>query len=233
MKAHFIFMGVLLSLVVILVFAEVAVANPVGMYGPKPKYAEISIGRSSDDSQISFTVKTNYYWATGSNHTDSHCFALLGATTYEVDNLALVNNVTVSDDYAYIPYSLYTLKGTVDVSNFVNLTSGTHNLEINYGYYHTAFANRRYTVDYVSLDSATAQITVTTDIATPTPPPSGTPTTAATPAIIESQTTPNFPLDRGVLVAIIVTVVLVISSLLLVLSKKRKPKTRELKAGSP
>jgi hypothetical protein len=153
-----------ISLLIGIQAVEVVDSNPVGMYGQKPKYATVTIDSPAYSTQLSFTIKTNYYWATGNNLTDSHCFVVLDSKSFEVNNLAIVSNTTISDNYAYDPYVQYILKGIAELPNFSSLSSGTRMVEVNYGYYNSAFVNRWPTVEYISLGSATSQIILTQNI---------------------------------------------------------------------
>jgi hypothetical protein len=213
---------------------EVVDANPVGMYGQKPKYAIVSIDSPIYSSQVSFTVKTNYYWATDNNLTDTHCFIIIDTNNYEVHDLAIVNNITISDDFAYDPYIQYTLKGTTELTN-LRLASGTHNLEVDYGYYHAAFVNRMYNTDFVSLGSATSQIILTQDITQeptfPSPalvPNSLVPTPIPTQSMPTINTGPTLPVELNPpIIYIVLTIVIVIvgvASVSLVYFKRRKRK---------
>jgi hypothetical protein len=205
-------------------------ANPVGMYGQKPKYAIVSIDSPIYSSQVSFTVKTNYYWATDNNLTDTHCFIIIDANTYEVHDLAIVNNITISNDFAYDPYIQYTLKGTTELSN-LRLANGTHNLEVDYGYYHAAFVNRMYNTEFVSLGSATSQIILTQNITQkptfPSPalvPNSLVPTPIPTQSMPTINTGPTLPIELNppviYIVLAIVIVILAVASVSLVYFKK-------------
>ena len=212
---------------------EVVDANPVGMYGQKPKYAIVTIDSPIYTSQLSFTVKTNYYWATDNNLTDTHCFIVIDANTYEVHDLAMVNNITISDDFAYDPYIQYTLKGTTKLSN-LRLASGTHNLEVDYGYYHAAFVNRMYNTEFVSLGSATSQIILTQNITQeptfPSPalvPNSIAPTPTQSMPTINTGPTLTVELNPPVIyiVLAIVIVIVAVALISLVYFKKYKPNT--------
>jgi hypothetical protein len=197
-------------------FIELTASNPVGMSGRKPAYAIISIENPLYPSELSFIVKTNSFWQTGSNYSDSHCLIMLDSNTYEFKELSLAGQNTITDDYAYDPYTEYTLKGTTPTANFTSLESGTHNVEVKYGYYQQlAFPNRH--MEFVALGSATSEIILNQDIPqTPTPsPPNFGPTSPPTPSptqlpIIntgaEPPQTEPFPTAQAVFVAVIVIV---------------------------
>jgi hypothetical protein len=216
---------------------ELTIANPVGMYGPKPAYAIVSIENPLYSSDLSFTIKTNYFWQTGSNYSDSQCLIILDLSTYEFKELSLVGQNTITNDFAYDPYTEYTLKGTTPIANFTSLASGTHDVEVKYGYYRQlAFPSRH--MEFVALGSATSQIILTQNIAQiPTSPPSLTaapspslsPTHSAasspttTSNMLDSQVSPDYSLSPTVLAAIASLVVIVaVASVSLVYFKKRK-----------
>ncbi len=227
-----------ISFLIMFQLIELTIANPVGMYGQKPKYAIVTIDSPAYSTQLSFTIKTNYYWATGSNLTDSHCFVVLDSKSFEVNNLDLVSNTTISDDYAYDPYIQYILKGTTELSNLPNLPSGTHIVEVNYGYYNSGFVNRRYIDEYISLGSATSQIILTQNITQkptvpsptlvpnsldPTPTPSQSMPTINTGATLPVVLNP--PLVY-ITLAIVIAIVAV-ASISLVYFKRRKDKLKK------
>ncbi len=213
---------------------EVVDANPVGMFGQKPKYAIVTIDSPAYSTQLSFTIKTNYYWATGSNLTDSHCFIVLDSKSFEVNALSIVSNTTISDDYAYDPYVQYILRGTAELLNLPSLSSGTYIVEVNYGYYNSAWFNRRYTEEYISLGTATSQIILTRDITQePTSPSPAVPNSLdPTPTPSQSMPTikagPTLPVELNPpIVYIILAVVIVIvafASISLVYFRRRKGK---------
>jgi hypothetical protein len=194
---------------------ELTLANPVGMYGPKPNYALVSIENPIYSSELSFTIKTNFFWQTGSNYSDSHCLIILDSNIFELKELSLAGQNTIKHDFAYDPYTEYTLKGTTPIANFTNLASGTHNAEVKYGYYHQlAFSNRH--IEFVALGSATSQIILTQDIAqipisspslTSVPNPSFSPTLSPTssPTNIPPNSEP-FPTGQAIAITASVTV---------------------------
>lgn len=213
-----------ISFLIVFQLIDLTVANPVGMYGQKPKYAIVSIDSPVYTSQLSFTVKTNYYWATDNNLTYTHCFIIIDANTYEVHDLALVNNITLSDDFAYYPYIEYTLKGTTELSN-LRLASGTHNLEVDYGYYHAAFVNRMYNKEFVSLGSATSQIILTQDTTQeptfPSPalvPNSVVPTPTSSQSMPTINTGPTLPVELNPSMVYITLAIVIVIVLLLAVS---------------
>ncbi len=222
-----------ISYLIMFQLIELTMANPVGMYGQKPKYAIVTIDSPVYSTQLSFTIKTNYYWATGSNLTDSHCFVVLDSKFFEVNDLAIVSNTTISDDYAYDPYVQYILRGTAELLNLPSLSSGTHMVEVNYGYYNSAWFNRMYTVDYISLGSATSQIILTQNITQEPTFPSPTlvpnaldPTPTSSQSMPTINTGPTLPVQLNppiVYITIAIVIVMVaIASISLVYLKKPK-----------
>lgn len=180
-----IILATILGLVISIFSVEIVNANPVAMYGQKPKYATIAIDSPIYSSQLSFSIQTNDYWATGLNLSDTHCFVILNNCTYEVNNLFLVSNVTIKDDYAYEPYIQYTLKSTTELSNITSLPSGTYDLKVDYGYYNSEYVNRIYKTQFISLGTATSNIGITQDM---TP---NQPTASASPALVSDSQEPT------------------------------------------
>jgi hypothetical protein len=213
---------------------EVVDANPVGMFGQKPKYAIVTIDSPAYSTQLSFTIKTNYYWATGNNLTDSHCFVVLDSKSFEANDLAIVSNTTISDDYAYDPYVQFILKGIAELLNSSSLSSGTHMVEVNYGYYNSGWLNRRYTVEYISLGSATSQIILTKNITQkPTSPSPAVPNSLVpTPTPSQSMPTINtgatLPVELNPsiinIIIVILIVIMAVASISLVYFRRIKNK---------
>jgi hypothetical protein len=225
-----------ISYLIMFQLIELTIANPVGMYGQKPKYAIITIDSPVYSIQLSFTIKTNYYWATGNNLTDSHCFVVLDSKSFEANDLAIVSNTTISDDYAYDPYVQYILRGTGELLNLPNLSSGTHTVEVNYGYYNSGFVNRRYIDEYISLGSATSQIILTQNITqeptfpSPTLVPNSldpTPTPSQSMPTINTDATMQVELNPSVvyITIAIVIVIVAVASISLVYFRRHKFKT--------
>jgi hypothetical protein len=213
---------------------EVVNANPVGMYGQKPKYATVTIDSPIYSSQLSFSVKTNYYWGTGSNLTDTHCFVILNNNPYEINNLSMVGNVIIKDDYDYDPYVQYILKSTTELTNLTSLASGTYELKIDYGYYQSENVKGVYNTEFISLGSATSKIGITQDMTSQQPTPSSSPALVSdspAPASNQSQSLPTVnegPIAPAGLNPILVfsilavVIAMVAASISLVYFKRRK-----------
>jgi hypothetical protein len=222
---------------------ELTIANPVGMYGPKPSYALVSIENPLYSSELSFTIKTNSFWQTGSNYSDSHCLVILDSSTYEFKELSHAEQNTITDDYAYDPYTEYTLKGTTPIANFTNLASGTYNVEVKYGYYRQlAFPNRN--MEFVALGSATSQIILTQDItqrstSSPSTPsislsPTQSPKSSSTitPTMTNTQISSNYAPNPIILISTAIVVVIVaVASVALIYFKRHRQRQNNIMKG--
>jgi hypothetical protein len=180
-----IILSILFSLISGILFANFATANP--MIGTKPIYAKVSIesprNYTEDNSQLSFTIKTNRFVQSISNYSASHCFIILDSRSTEFKELHIFDQTTISNDDGYNPYTELTLLGNTSLSNLSNLEIGNHVVEVEYGFYY-AWPNSSYQIDYIVLSSAFAQFTLNSEISSEyaSPIPTQTPSQELSPS---------------------------------------------------